>query len=162
MTILDDAITLEERARAYYEEARGRVSDQSAGKILGLLEAEEERHAAALKRMQKGDYAAIEASSLLKQVRGLVEGAVNAGSDSISTDASMRAILQKAMGMEQETEKFYRAQSEKADDTEARTLFSQLAEQEQGHYLMVSSLIEYFHRPDEWVESAEFGLRPEY
>ncbi len=162
MTIVDDAITLEERSRAYYEEARGRVRDESARKILELLAAEEARHAAALRRMQGGPYAAIEGSSLLKQVRGLVEGAVKAGSDSISTDASMHAILQKAMVIEQETETFYRAQTDKVDDDAARALFSQLAEQEQGHYLIVSSLSEYFNRPKEWVESAEFGLRPEY
>ena len=27
---------------------------------------------------------------------------------------------------------------------------------------LVSSLVEYYNRPNEWVESAEFGLRPDY
>jgi hypothetical protein len=38
----------------------------------------------------------------------------------------------------------------------------QLTAIEKGHFLFVSSLVEYYDRPAEWVESAEFGLRDEY
>ena len=31
-----------------------------------------------------------------------------------------------------------------------------------GNDALVSSLVEYYNRPNEWVESAEFGLRPDY
>jgi hypothetical protein len=47
-------------------------------------------------------------------------------------------------------------------DPREKELFGILATQELGHYLLVSSLAEYFDRPAEWVESAEFGLREEY
>ena len=54
MTVLDDAISLEERARAYYEEAQHRVTDPSAKKILNLLAEEEKGHATALAEMKRG------------------------------------------------------------------------------------------------------------
>jgi len=162
MTVLDDAISLEERARAYYEEAQHRVTDPSAKKILDLLAEEEKGHATALAEMKHGTYGALKTSLLPKQVLGLVEGAVKEGQNVISTDASMKEILQKAMEIEQATRIFYEEKAAYADDNRVKKLFTTLAMQELGHYLIVSSLSEYFDRPAEWVESAEFGLRPEY
>jgi rubrerythrin len=162
MAVLDDAIRLEERACAYYEEAQHRVTDPSAKKILDLLAEEEKGHATALAEMKRGTYSALGASLLPKQVFGLVEGAVKKGKNTISTDASMKEILQKAMEIEQATRKFYEENAASADNDRIKDLFTTLAKQELGHYLIVSSLSEYFDRPAEWVESAEFGLRPEY
>jgi len=162
MTILDDAIGLEERARAYYATAAGRVADPSGKEILDLLTKEEALHAAALAKMKDGSYGKLEGSTLLQDVRGLVEGAVKEGKDAISSDGTLREILQKAMEIEQATKRFYEEKAASTDDEKVRDLFSKLARQEASHYLLVSSLAEYFDRPAEWVESAEFGLRPEY
>jgi len=162
MTVLDDAISLEERARAYYEEAQHRVTDPSAKKILNLLAEEEKGHATALAEMKRGAYGALEESLLPKQVLGLVEGAVKKGQNAISTDASMKEILQKAMEIERTTERFYKENAQAAEDAKLRGLFEYLAAREAEHYHLVSSLAEYFDRPAEWVESAEFGLRAEY
>ena len=162
MEVLDAAIVLETRARKHYEEATKRVNDPGAAKILELLADEEKKHVELLEEMKEGARATLEASSLLKSVHGIVEGAMEGGQTSISTDASMRNILQLAMEIEQETEHFYKTHAESAEEKPLQDLFKYLAEQEAGHYLLVSSLAEYFDRPAEWVESAEFGLRPEY
>ena len=162
MTIIDDAIELEERARSYYAESKEKVSDPSGKKILELLATEEERHAQILAGMRTGDYGKLGSSSLVSEVKGLVEGAVNQGNNAISSDASLRGILQQAMEIEQATKKFYEEKGKTAADPEEVELFFHLATQELEHYLLVSSLAEYFDRPREWVESAEFGLRPEY
>jgi len=162
MTILDDAIGLEERARAYYAEAAGRVTDPSGKKILTLLVNEEKQHAEILTKMKAGSYGELAGSTLLQDIRGLVEGAVKEGKDAISSDGTLREILQKAMETEQATKRFYEEKAASTDDEKVKDLFSKLARQEASHYLLVSSLAEYFDRPAEWVESAEFGLRPEY
>ncbi len=162
MTILDDAIGLEERARMYYAGAAERVTDPSGKKILTLLMNEEKRHAEILAKMKGGSRGELVDSSLLREVRGLVEGAVKEGKDAISSDGSLREILQKAMEIEQATRRFYKEKAASVDDDKVKDLFSKLARQEASHYLLVSGLAEYFDRPVEWVESAEFGLRPEY
>lgn len=162
MRILNDAIELEERARAYYAEAAERLTHPSGKKILTLLANEEKRHAEILAKLKGGSHGALVDSSLLREVRGLVEGAVKEGKDAISSDGSLREILQKAMEIEQATKHFYEEKAASLDDDNAKDLFNKLATQEASHYLLVSSLAEYFDRPAEWVESAEFGLRPEY
>jgi len=80
----------------------------------------------------------------------------------VSSDGSLREILQKAMEIEQATKRFYEEKAASTDDEKVKYLFSKLARQEASYYLLVSSLAEYFDLTAEWVESAEFGLRPEY
>lgn len=162
MSVLDDAIALEERAWKSYTEAGKRVSDPSGKEILGLLAEEERKHTQILEEMKNGTYSELKGPPLLKEVRGLVEGAVEDGQARIFADASMRDILQQAMEIERTTERFYKEHAQAAEDAKLRELFEYLATREAEHYLLVSSLAEYFDRPAEWVESAEFGLRAEY
>jgi rubrerythrin len=161
MAVLDEALKLEQRAKKYYTEAQDRLSDPSAKKILGLLAAEEGKHEKALEAMQKNAEEPLGSSDLLVKARGLVEGAMKDGQAKISSDASMREVLQKAMEIEQATRRFYLEQSTAVTAPGLRELFVRLAAQEETHYFLVSSLAEYFDRPQEWVESAEFGMRPE-
>jgi rubrerythrin len=46
--------------------------------------------------------------------------------------------------------------------TDDRELFEYLIKQEQEHYGLLEEIIKMVNRPNEWVESAEFGLREEY
>ena len=160
--IIDDAMAMEERARAFYVEAAGRVNDPSGKKILELLAKEEVKHSQVLAGMKNGAYGEVAASPLVEEIRDLVAEGVKTGRDAISTDASLREILRKAMDIEQATRRFYEDKAAAADRAEVKELFGELAEQEKEHYLLVGGLAEYFDRPAEWVESAEFGLRPEY
>ena len=160
MGLIDEAIALEERAETNYRAAAETTSDPSAGKILVLLADEEKRHADALRTMNAGSVQAN--SSLIDAAIDWIGGMIEGGAGSISTDAELRTVLSHAMEIERATEAFYREQAGAADREEIRVLFERLATIEKGHYLFVSSLLEYYDRPAEWVESAEFGLRDEY
>ncbi len=161
MSVLDDAIILEERAQIQYRDAAARLGDPSAKGILEFLSGEETKHAAALRAMKRGLYEGLAAFSL-GEARGLVEGALRDGRSTLSADASLRDVLRQAMEMERATERFYKERGRGLEDQKLVELFLDLAAQEEGHYLFASSLLRYFDRPAEWVESAEFGPRPDY
>lgn len=160
MGLIDEAIALEERAETNYRAAAETTSDPSAARVLGLLADEEASHANALRTMNAGSVQAD--LSLIDVVKDWIGGAIEGGVGSISTDAGLRDVLQQAMEIEKATEAFYREQGALSKENEIRVLFDRLATIEKGHYLFVGSLVEYYDRPAEWVESAEFGLRPEY
>ncbi len=160
MGLIDEAIALEERAETNYRSASETTTDPSAAKILTLLADEEANHANALRIMNVGLVGSSE--SLIETARDWIGGVVEGGAGAVSTDAGLRKVLQDAMEIERTTEIFYRERGEAADDPAIAELFARLASIERGHYQFVSSLAEYFDRPNEWVESAEFGLRPEY
>ncbi len=160
MGLIDEAIALEERAETNYRAAAETTTDPSAAKILTLLADEEAQHANALRTMNAGSVQA--STSLVDAAMDWIGGKVEGGAGAISTDAALLDVLRSAMEIERATEVFYREQGAASDSSEIRVLFERLAEIEKGHFLFVSSLVEYYDRPNEWVESAEFGLRGEY
>jgi len=158
--LIDEAIALEERAETNYRAAAETTSDKTAAKILGLLAEEEAKHADALRTMNAGSLQAN--VSLIDVAKDWIGGTIEGGSGTMSTDAGLLHVLRSALEIERATERFYRERGAEADSAEIRALFDRLAKIEKGHYLFVSSLVEYYDRPSEWVESAEFGLRAEY
>ena len=159
MGLIDDAIALERKAEGNYRKAGLGTADAGAKKILDLLADEEAAHAAALEAMTGAKR--LEGPDLLEAAREWVRGAIEGGAGSISADATLREVLERAMDLEQTTEAFYREQAAFAEPKQ-RDLLLSLADAEKRHYQLVSSLVIYFDRPTEWVESAEFGLREEY
>jgi rubrerythrin len=158
--LIDDAVALERRAEGNYRDAASRTSDTGAKRILEMLADEESRHAAVLRGM-KG-VASLKGPDLLAKARAWVRGTVEGGAKSISPDVGLLDVLRRAMEIEQTTEAFYRDHQNEAGEAQTRELFSTLADIERQHYLFVGSLVEYYDRPNEWIESAEFGLRPSY
>jgi len=134
VSIIEQAIHLETTAEAHYREAAQKTSDASASKILELLANEEGEHAKILRGMM--DVARLEDCDVIERAT--------------------------AMDIEQMTEVFYREQATTTQDTVMKDLFEKLADIEKKHFLFVGSLVEYFDRPNEWIENAEFGLRDEY
>ena len=163
MTILEQAIALEERAESYYRSSKEGIEDRGALTILDLLAAEEHRHAEALRAMEEAEQTPSQdaAVNLLDEVKSIVSGKIEGGRNTVFSDRSMLGILRGAMEIEQVTQAFYRDHAAKADNDATQKLFADLAEREQEHYFTVSSLAEYFDRPQAWVEAAEFGLRPD-
>ena len=160
-SIIEQAIHLETTAETTYREASQATSDSSAGRILGFLADEESHHANALREMN--DVADLENSGLLlSEAKTWIHGVVEGGGQVISPDADLLAVLRRAMDIEQMTESFYRKHAISAEDNAVVSLFTKLADIEKKHFLLVGSLVEYFDRPNEWIESAEFGLRNEY
>ena len=159
-SIIEQAIHLETKAEANYREAAQKTSDSSAREILELLADEEALHAKILRGMK--DVGDLRSSHLLEKASTWVRGVVEGGLSAISFDACLLAVLRRAMDIEQTTESFYRDRATEAKHASTVELFTRLADIERGHFLLIGSLVEYFDRPNEWIESAEFGLRDEY
>lgn len=159
-SIIEQAIHLEMTAEANYREAANATSDPSAGKILEFLADEEAEHARTLRGMS--DVEDLDSADLLKKAKSWIHGVVEGGAPAISPDAGLLVVLRRAMDIEQQTESFYREHANTAKDEARASLLTRLADIENVHFVLIGSLVEYFNRPTEWIESAEFGLRDEY
>jgi rubrerythrin len=159
-SIIEQAIHLEVTAETNYREAAASTSDPSAGQILELLANEEADHAKVLRGME--DVSALKDSGLLDRAKTWISGVVEGGQLAISPDAALLDVLRRALDVERMTETFYEEQSLQTEDDRTRELFKILAAIEKTHFLFVGSLVEYFDRPNQWVENAEFGVRDEY
>jgi len=160
MGLVEQALELERKAEANYRSAAQATTDSGAQGILILLADEEARHIAVLKGFADIDDG--EGPNLAEAAQAWVRGSIEGRAGAISADAGLLDVLRRAMSIERTTEAFYREHAANVADDRAAALFQQLATIERGHYDFVSSLVEYFDRPNEWVEDAEFGLRGEY
>lgn len=160
MGLIDDAVRLEERAEKRYREAADQAQSTEARRFLTLLAEAEAGHAAALKTLS--DVSEPSGADLVTAAEEWVRGAVEGGARALSPDSRLLGILRQAADLERETEMFYREHEAHESDARAATLFANLARIESGHYQLLCSLVEYYDRPHEWVESPEFGLRPNY
>lgn len=160
MGVIHDAVHLEEKAERSYRDAARRTQDQQARRLFDLFADAEAAHAAVLREF--GHAEDLAGPDLLTAAAEWVRGAVEGGASALSADARLLDILRHAMDIERETETFYRHHADHASDVRVGEVLGQLAKIERGHYELLSSLVEYYNRPNEWVESAEFGLRPEY
>lgn len=159
-SIIEQAIHLETTAETSYREAAQATGDPSAAKVLGVLADEESRHAKTLRAMT--DVSGLEGADLFQAAKDWIRGVVEGGASVISPDIGLLAALRRALTIEQRTESFYREHADTSTDVSVRELFTRLADIEKEHFVLVGSLVEYFDRPNEWVESAEFGQRDEY
>ena len=159
-SIIEQAIQLEKKAETTYREAAQVTSDPSAAKVLTFFADEEAQHAETLRKME--NEVGVEGLNLLQSAQDWIRGVVEGSASTISPDAELLAVLRRAMTIEQQTEAFYREQLAIVDDEAVGELFTRLADAEKEHFLLVGSFVEYFDRPNEWVESAEFGQRDEY
>lgn len=160
MGVLHDAVHLEEKAERAYREAASQTRDPSARALLTLLAESEAAHAAVLKTF--GHVADLQGPDLVAAAREWVRGAVEGNAGVLSPDTQVVDVLRRAADAERESEAFYRHHAERATEERTAELLRELAKIERGHCALVSSLVEYYNRPHEWTESAEFGLRPEY
>jgi len=159
-SVIEQAIHLETTAEANYREAARKTTDPSAGKILEILADEESEHVKTLREMS--NVTDLEDSDVVEKAKTWVRGVVEGGVPTISSDVDLLEVLRRAMNIEQTTEAFYREQASEAEDEDMKSLFGRLADIEKEHFIFVGSLVEYFDRPNEWIENSEFGLRDEY
>ncbi len=159
MGVIHAAVHLEEKAERIYREA-AQHAEGGAKILLELLADAEAGHAAALREWS--DVRDLKRPDLRAAAGAWIRGAIEGGAHSLSTDPQLLATLRRAMDLEHETQTFYHHHAERATDVKGAALLEELAKIEGGHYALLSSLVEYYNRPNEWVESAEFGLRPDY
>ena len=67
-----------------------------------------------------------------------------------------------ALEMEEKSLKFYTSLLEAAGTDKEKETYQYLMKQEDIHCIILEELVKLTTRPEEWVESAEFGLREDY
>jgi rubrerythrin len=67
-----------------------------------------------------------------------------------------------ALEKEKESIDLYTDLKEKSESSDDKEIYDFLIEQEKDHYKTINSLIDFLTKSEDWVESAEFGVREKY
>lgn len=153
---LKRAMKLEEDGREFYLRAAAMVEEPDAVQMFRRLADDELDHYNYLQR----EYAEVLCNDTWCDIPHLDEVAPPDSEapifpkdreqmgDALPKDPTLEDVLLFALDAEDKTVKLYQESAEKADDPQAETFFSQLAQVEMGHFSTVLQRYEsYFHYP---------------
>ena len=161
MDILSFGMKMELDGKAFYEEHASKVKDRHAADILRFLADEEEKHYNYIKRFKEGSKGLPE-SRLVQDVKNVFERMKQSGEGFVEDKSTMFDVLNRGLEMEDKSISFYKERAEASESPDDRDIFMLLKKQEDMHYSLLSSLIQYYDRPHQWLEDAEFAHFEDY
>ena len=161
MDTLELALSLEFDLEKYYTELAEKNKDNTLSVVFNLLAGEERKHTEIL--LGKADLLdlKVQDKNVLTEAKGLFRQLGSFKSE-IKELPSQLDSYRIALEMEEKSLQFYKNLKEEAEDDNAKETYGYLIKQEDIHCIILEELVKLTTRPEEWVESAEFGLREDY
>ncbi len=145
----------------FYKKQAESNKDNSLKVVFDMLAKEEENHSRILSANADKLTIPLEESHILNESQLIFKNLEPVKSDIHKTPTQLE-LYRYALDKEEESVKLYRDLYAKATTDEVKTVFSYLIKQEETHCIIIGELVKLVSRPEEWVESPEFGLREEY
>lgn len=160
MNALEYAIDMEMDGEKYYSE-QAELNDNNSIKVVCLILAKAEcKHAQILRNKLDGlTYDLSDAGSYLK-INNIFKDLGDFKSD-VKATPSQLDFYRTALDIEKQSIDFYTNLLTKTGDENEKELFKYLIEQENLHFSLLDEMVTMLRHAEEWVESAEFGLRKE-
>ena len=157
MNGLEYAVQMELDGEKFYREQALVNKDNVLNPVFLSLADDEKKHAKMIQEKQ-ADQDSLVDQTVVVETKNVFTNAT--GVDSVESAINQVTAYKIALEMEQKSIDLYKkllAES-KAD----KGMLEFLIKQEEQHYQLIEEIIEMVDRPNEWVESAEFGVRKEY
>ena len=161
MDILSFAMQMELDGKQFFEENARKLTDRYAADILSFLAQEEQNHYDFIKRFKEGSRDLPE-SKLVQDVKNIFVSMKEKGETFTADRSTMMDVLNRGLEIEDAASRFYQERADRSQSDDDRDIFLLLKKQEDKHYSLLSSLIEYYDRPSQWLEQAEFVRTDDY
>lgn len=160
MNTLEFAIEMELDGQKYYLEQARLNESNSVKNVCLILAKDEEYHANILKRKMSELPYDLEDTDTYAQFKNIFKDKGNFKSEVNETPTQLE-FYRGALENEKQSINLYTELLAKTDDETDRKIFQYLIEQEKLHFKILEHLATDLRHAEEWVESAEFGLRNE-
>lgn len=160
MTGLEYAIAMESDGEKYYREQAKLNQRSSVGVACLILAKAEHKHALLLRsKLNNLEYVLPDEKSYM-QIKNVFSEIGDLKSDIRSTPSQLD-FYRTALELEQNSINLYTSLLSSASDAAEKDLLLYLIGQEELHFSLLDSMVTMLRHAEEWVESAEFGLRNE-
>ncbi|NLO08637.1 MAG: ferritin family protein [Clostridiales bacterium] len=161
MNTLEFAIQMEMEGRKYYLEQAEKNQDNALNKVFKILADSEKEHEELLRRrLNKEEYTLKEDDSI-KEINSVFHELKDYEVNDFRSTTQLD-VYRLAVDIEEKSIELYQEMLQDADNDKDKELFEFLIREENRHLIMFDELVKMLTRPEEWVESAEFGLREDY
>lgn len=159
MKSLDYAIQMELDGQKYYLEQAEKNKDNELYKVFMFLSDSEKEHAAFLQRRKRQENVGLDQGMNfpMKTLFNNLQDVSDAVRSSTQLDGYRFALTQEEKSIE-----LYQEMLANVEDEKDKELYEFLLKQEKEHLILFEQLVTLLQHPEEWVESAEFGIRKDY
>lgn len=161
MNSLEFAVNMELEGEKYYAEQAELNKDNSLQVVFLMLAKDEKYHAELLQSKFSGSPYQLLDNSTLTEAKNIFDEIGDFKSEVKSIPEQLE-VYKDAMKKEKQSIDLYEKLQAEAADDKSKKLFDYLIEQETEHLELFEELVIHVNRPNDWVESAEFGERDEY
>lgn len=161
MDIFNFALQFEHDGEVFYRDHALKVGDRNLADILLFLAAEEQKHYQLIKEI-KTSSAVRPASIFLSDIQNIFTKMKTRNEVFVEQKDTVNDILSRALLFEEQSIRFYEKTQKEVDNQNAKELLRVLKRQEEAHYSLLSSILEYYETPKLWLENAEFNHLTEY
>ncbi|MBN2544877.1 MAG: ferritin family protein [Spirochaetes bacterium] len=160
MDIYNFALEFEKESEEYYMKMIKNCSIEPIKKILGFLAGEERRHFEIIQKLKQNNKIKLNKSSIIKDAKEVFE--------SMKLDYDIRStkefedLLTKSQELEKKSKYFYLEKAEEINDSDQKLILLTLSEEEEKHFNLLNSIRDFYLRPKQWVENAEFNHLNDY
>lgn len=161
MNSMDFAINREIEGEKYYRAQALLNTDNFLAVIFVALAEDENKHANILQNKEKEISYELEESRIFSIYKNSF-----ASMDMINrkneNKLAQLEVYRAALEIEKESIDLYKEFLSEAKNEVEKNLFQYLIKEEEKHFQILEDIVFLVNRPEEWIESAEFGLREEY
>ena len=158
MKTIDFAINMEQEGHKYYLEQAELNKDNELGAVFLLLAESEKEHKNLLMKRKKSEEYDLK-DFIRPNVKQVFHELKNFQKDHTEKQLD---VYRMALSQEEKSIELYQDLLKETSEPENKELFNFLIQQEKEHFNLFDDLIIMLLRPEEWVESAEFGEREDY
>ena len=159
MDILSLAISMEEEGAKFYRSLADAAKSKPFKAVLSMMAEDEDKHKKAFKAWKEKNPIDPEESQMIAKANSIFH---EAGKEDFISAKMQLELYIKARDKEQEAVEHYLKLQEQPEYASNRELIGKIIEEERKHLALLTDLIEYISQPEQWVESAEFGVRSHY
>ena len=161
MNILAFAIQMELDGEKYYTKQAEMNKDNVLSTVFLMLAKDERIHAKILQNKANKESYELKQNETLSEAKNVFND-IEPLKNAIKQTPDQLDVYRLALANEKASIALYRKYSLESTDDESKKFFEYLMKQEEVHYKIIDQLVSLISRPEEWVESAEFGVRVEY
>lgn len=161
MNSLEFAIRMELDGEKYYKEQAEINSNNGLSAVFLILANDEENHARILQDMFNQLAYELPDNNTLNKSKNIFKEIGNFENKTWELPKQVD-LYREALVKEKESIELYSKLLGLATDEHEKECFKYLINQEEEHYAILEELILLVSHPEEWVESAEFGIRKRY
>jgi hypothetical protein len=160
MDVFEYALKMEKDGESFYREIVSKTKNKGLQTILTMLADEEVKHYQAIESIKQNKYQMAE-TSVLNDARNIFVKMKDT-EEEFEPEQEQATLYEKAQEIEKKSQQFYQEKAGQTDKDDQKKLLERLAKEEQKHYFLLESIIEFVSRPKQWLENAEWYHLEEY